>query len=89
MNEENVRYWVRMGTLPWQETTEGQFAEAERKAGFNPKGGTGLATAGFGGNGIQGRITSLTINFESYGFDPDFVRDVRAIEEAKNKPNTY
>lgn len=41
----------------WDEVTREQFIAAERAAGFRPKGGgDGLATAGFSGGGVRGRI---------------------------------
>lgn len=73
------RYWLRLNSLPWQEATLGQFAEAERTAGFYPTSGFGpLATSGFSGGGISGRITTGEITEEVYGWDPEFVRDARA-----------
>ncbi len=40
----------------WEEVTEGEFIRAEQAAGFIPKPGFLRATAGFGGNGVRGKI---------------------------------
>lgn len=40
----------------WDEVMRERFIAAERAAGFRPKGGGGLATAGFGGDAVCGRI---------------------------------
>jgi hypothetical protein len=58
----------------WHEVTFEKFVLAERDAGFRPKyGGPGLATGGFTGHGIQGRILSEGATASSYRADPDFV----------------
>ena len=52
------RYWLSVAGLPKQEATREQFIQAERAAGFRPKGGgNGLATGGFHGGGVSGSIT--------------------------------
>ncbi len=45
----------------WREVTETEFAEAERKAGFYPTGPWTVATAGFGGRGVRGRVDYETV----------------------------
>ena len=41
----------------WGEATQQQFVAAERAAGFHPKAGCGpVATGGFSGGGVRGRI---------------------------------
>ena len=40
----------------YQEVTEEQFITAERAAGFRPKYGDGVATGGFSGRGVSGRV---------------------------------
>ena len=40
----------------WREVTRQQFVTAERAAGFRPKFGDGLATGGFTGGGVSGKI---------------------------------
>ncbi len=40
----------------WKEVTKEEFINAERAAGFRPKSGDGVATGGFGGNGVSGRV---------------------------------
>ena len=41
------RYWLRTDRSGWRKVTLADFIEAERAAGFFPKGGSGVATAGF------------------------------------------
>ncbi len=73
------RFWLRASSLLWQEATREQFIEAERRAGFRPKPGCGdIATGGFSGGSIQGRITSGEITEEKYGWDPEFLEVTQA-----------
>ena len=52
------RYWLSVAGLPKQEATKEQFIQAERAAGFYPKGeGNGPATGGFNSRGVAGSIT--------------------------------
>lgn len=67
------RYWLRVGTLPWQEATMQQFIKAERGAGFYPKTGDGTATASFSGSGVEGRTTYGEITAKDYAWEPDFL----------------
>ena len=51
----------------WSEVTERQFITAERAAGFRPKGGgDGLATGGFSGSGVRGRIEMVSEKLRSF-----------------------
>ena len=52
------RYFLALdiGDPKWEEVTEDAFVEAERNAGFFPKGGQGVATGGFGGHGVRGKV---------------------------------
>ncbi len=72
--QEDTRYWLRVGTLAWQQATETQFISAERGAGFYPKSGNGVATGGFGGSGIEGRVTYGEVTAKKYPHDLEFVR---------------
>ncbi len=47
--DDAPRYWLRATDSkdPWQRATEDEFILAERNAGFRPKSGDGVATAGF------------------------------------------
>ena len=50
----------------WDEVTREQFIAAERAAGFRPKGGgDGLATGGFGGDSVSGKIEVVPDEEES------------------------
>jgi hypothetical protein len=72
--ENTTRYWLQIVGMPWQEATEEQFIAAERAAGFRPKSGTGSATGGFSGGGINGKITTGEITAERYGHDQEFLK---------------
>lgn len=52
------RYYLRAGyQTEWTEVTKAQFIEAEQAAGFHSKFGAGhVATGGFSGRGVQGRV---------------------------------
>lgn len=53
------RYFVQIGEGPEREVSEEEFISWERKAGFRPKSGTGVATGGFSttaGGGIRGKM---------------------------------
>lgn len=59
------RYFLKADwQTEWQEVTKEKFIKAERAAGFSPKGvritdpeyWTTLATAGFGGYGVSGKV---------------------------------
>lgn len=78
MAEQTERYWLRVGSLAWQEATLEQFIEVERSVGFMPKSGYGLATRGFFSHGVRGRITNGEITEEDW--DPEFIRDTRRQE---------
>lgn len=73
--DSKERYWVRVGTLPWQEATKEQFIKAEQGAGFRSNFGPGhVATASFSGGGIEGRTTYGEIMEKDYGWDPEFLK---------------
>lgn len=79
--EARRRYWVKFGSLPWQEVTAEQFIEMEHIAGFYPKPGCGpFATGGFYGNDIKGRITPMEIGEEVLDCDSEFMRDAKKEE---------
>jgi len=40
----------------WLQVTEEEFIKAERESGFYPKSGDGVATGGFAGNEVIGKI---------------------------------
>lgn len=40
----------------WTKVSRKQFIEAEREAGFYPKGSCGVATAGFSHGSVEGRV---------------------------------
>lgn len=51
------RYYLSVAGSDYQEVTQEQFIRAEEGAGFHPKKGCGpVATAGFSGNSISGKI---------------------------------
>ena len=75
---EEVRYWLSVSALPWQEATQEQFIAAEQAAGFYPKlGGGPLATNGFGAGSVNGRVTRGEISVAT-GYSEDFVRIANA-----------
>lgn len=52
-----MRYFLTKGAAEEVEVTKEEFIQAERRAGFRPKSGDGLATAGFSSSiGISGRV---------------------------------
>lgn len=81
---KKTRYWIRENELPWQEVTREQFIRAERKAGFHPKDGSGVATASFSssfpgsGEKIQGRTTKGKITKKWYDLDKEFFKAAKA-----------
>ncbi len=77
----SARYWLRVNGLAWEEATKDQFIKSERGAGFYPKYGNGLATAGFSGGSVQGRITYGEITAEDYPDEPDFVEQRHRLGE--------
>lgn len=75
MNKSNdTRYWIRAVGMPWQEATIDQFIRAERAANFYPKSGEGIATGGFSGANIDGKVTEGEITVEKYNDDPEFLK---------------
>jgi hypothetical protein len=57
MMEEYTYYLKADFQKEYQEVTREEFIMAERNAGFSPKyGGDGLATGGFCGGGVSGKI---------------------------------
>lgn len=65
MAHRKESYWLRIGSLPWQEATLEQFIEA----GFDPKSESEFGPLGikeFCGSGISGRVTSAEIINENY-----------------------
>jgi hypothetical protein len=59
-HDRRDRYFLKPSVLDdnaYQEVTLRQFIQAERSAGFRPKGGgDGPATGGFSGGGVSGRM---------------------------------
>ncbi|MHA1170222.1 MAG: hypothetical protein ACTSRU_20535 [Candidatus Hodarchaeales archaeon] len=53
----------------WKEVTKAQFINAERNAGFRPKDGDGVATGGFGGNGMNGKVENVPDNVAYFLYD--------------------
>jgi hypothetical protein len=51
-------YYVALGDGPMRQVSKDEYVAAERAAGFYPKSRTEgqVATAGFGGNGISGKV---------------------------------
>lgn len=77
------RFWLRLQGLSWQEASREQFIRAEHSAGFFSKFGSGeLATGGFNGGGVEGRITRGPINAENCS-DPEFLKDAEAAGAVK------
>jgi len=75
------RYWLKRGSLDWQEVDIKVFSNAEKEAGFKPgPRDVGLVTNGFCANSstdgqrLKGRITQGKINKERCGFDQEFLR---------------
>jgi len=51
------RYYLRTTwNKKWDEVSRREFIDAEREAGFYPKGGIGVATAGFSHGSVEGRV---------------------------------
>lgn len=57
-HERRERYFLRLDFegAPETEVSLKQFIQAERAAGFHPKSGDGIATGGFSGVGVRGRV---------------------------------
>lgn len=71
---DNDRYFLKTDVHPWLEVTFEQFLQAERNAGFRSHGGPGtLATGGFTGGGVSGRVISATATRDSYDWDEAFM----------------
>jgi hypothetical protein len=89
MSNSLERYWLKYPGLSWKEVTQDQFIQAERLAGFHPKVGKGLATAGFSqeirGRKKQGRITYGQITEKDYGWDREFLEVATQITSATPK----
>lgn len=68
------RHFLRFGDGPWKEVTQEEWISAERSAGFHPKGEDRgqYATAGFGGNHVNGRTLSNQATEDQYAWDPAF-----------------
>lgn len=58
---ERYRYFLKTDWSDWAEVTRETWINAERGAGFRPKGGgSGMATGGFrSSSGVSGRLVSL------------------------------
>lgn len=56
MGEGNRYYLKNAWETDFKEVTVKQFIQAERSAGFFPKAGQGVATGGFSGRGVRGRV---------------------------------
>lgn len=58
MTDYGERYWLSFGRdSEWKEVTKEEYISAERSAGFRPKFGNGIATAGFSNGSINGEVT--------------------------------
>lgn len=69
------RYFLHAEGTPWSEVERTAFLRAERAAGFRPKSGEPdeLATSGFSGHGVSGRIVHPRhLTPSSYSWDPEF-----------------
>lgn len=82
------RYFLRSKLIDpkWKEVSQVAFVKAERAAGFHPKGRAGpldCATGGFGGNGLEGLVTS-----EEH-FRPEWYDKRPEIVEAMAQPNPF
>ena len=77
-------YWLRENGGAWCEVTYKEYSAGAKKAGFP-------AIAGFGANGVQGRITSDDQNIEKlYANEPDFVKIALSPKlEARFDHNVY
>lgn len=72
----NDRYFLKPQHFgEWVEVPMRKFVLAERDAGFRPKyGGPGVATGGFIGNGMMGRVLLPGATAEAYASDPEFCK---------------
>ena len=53
-----TKYYIKFDGGDWREVSKEEFISAEGAAGFRSKFGPGyLATAGFSGHGVSGKIT--------------------------------
>ncbi len=79
------RYWLRERGCAWQQATQEQFFNAERRAGFHSKSGSGVATGGFSSSSAshEGRVTYGEITDENYGHDPEFLIAVKEHDRRK------
>jgi len=67
MDEIKERYYLRTKwNKKWDEVSKKEFIDAEREAGFYPKGRGRVATAGFIHGSVEGRV-----DFESVGKEGD------------------
>ena len=55
---KETKYFLKADFMDeYKEVTKEQFIQAERSAGFRPKGGgDGVATGGFSGGGVSGKV---------------------------------
>lgn len=59
------KYFLSGTHFKEKEVTEAEFIQAERQAGFRSKAGPGhVATGGFGGNGMNGRVVYVEAEAE-------------------------
>ena len=72
--KEKTSYWLRISGLQWQEVTREKFIEIERLSGFYPMKGQDIATAGFSGGAVEGRVTYGEITEKLYGWDSEFIK---------------
>jgi len=57
MTKRKYKYYLKaFYEETWKEVSQEEFVRAERHAGFRPKGKSPVATGGFFGGGLQGRV---------------------------------
>lgn len=70
--KQQIRYWLAIPGLPWQEATKKQFVCSERAAGFQGDSHEPV-TGSFSNLSISGRITEHPIPKGRYKDEPEFL----------------